>query len=61
MLCLKARLNKLTNSESQAPEVIIYQAGKSREITSNRKSGILIYLPDNHREEPTRKKRHCLC
>jgi len=55
MRSLRERLDKLTNSEGPVWELVIYQFGRGNENSSDSNTGIVIYLPDNHREEPARK------
>ena len=58
MRSLKERLNKLTRSTNQVPELIIYQIGSCNEISSIRKSDIVICLPESHRQDVPEKNGH---
>ena len=52
MRSLRARLDKLTDKTSQLPKVVIYQAGKDVNPELQKGSSVVIYLPDNHRDDP---------
>lgn len=52
MRSLRARLDKLTDKASPLPKVVIYQAGEDASPELQKGSRVVIYLPDNHRNDP---------